>query len=396
MPDLEASSSVEPNVREDEFLAPGTTILQVVPRLVTGGAERGCVDIAAALVRAGCRAIVASAGGGMVHELDRAGALHITLPLATKNPIGIWRNVKRLSDLIATHRVALIHARSRAPAWAAMVAANRCGIPFVTTAHAPYSGGSRLKCWYNAVMAKGDRVIAISDYVARYLTQGYGVGGDRLRTIHRGIDLEFFSPERVSGERMVRISRAWGLPDGMPVVMLPGRLTRWKGADILLQAIAQLPRNDVCCVLVGHPQGRRKWQAELEAMVHELGLSGRVRIAGHCNDMPAAYMLADVVVHASVAPEAFGRVIVEAQAMRRPTIVADTGAVEETVRRGETAWVVPPANPQQMAVAIHQALSLSPRARDQLGATARAFVASRFDRKRMCQKTLAVYQELTN
>lgn len=369
-------------------------ILQVIPELVTGGAERGCIDVAAAIARAGGTALVASAGGPMARELERYGARHLTLPLASKNPFTIWRNAARLAAEIRARGVNLIHARSRAPAWSAMLAAKRCGIPFVTTVHAPYHFKGRLKLRYNSVMAAGDRVIAISEFIYRHVQQTYGVGDDRLRLVHRGIDMVAFAPERLSQERVATLARRWNLPEHQRIVLLPGRLTRWKGHAVLLRALAKLGRKDVRALLVGSDQGRRHYRDELEALATELGLQGQVTIGDHCNDMAAAYFLADVVVSASTEPEAFGRVIVEAQAMGRPVIVSAIGAVAETVVAGETGLVVEADNPDALAEALGTVLALDPLERKAIGQDGIRFVRERFTRERMCAETLAVYSEL--
>jgi len=370
------------------------TILQVIPGLVTGGAERGCIDMAAAIQRAGGRAIVVSSGGPMARELERYGAIHVQMSADSKNPLVIRRNAARLAELITRERVDLIHARSRAPAWSALWAARRTGIPFVTTFHAPYNFAGTLKKTYNSVMAKADRVIAVSQFVADHVRDNYGVGPDRLRLIHRGVDTGILAPEMVTQARMAKLIADWRLPEDQRIVLLPGRLTRWKGQGVLIEAIARLGRRDIRAVLVGADQGRSAYRQELERRIHELGLERQVSIVGHCNDMAAAYMLADVVVSASVEPEAFGRVIVEAQAMGRPVIVSDLGAVKETVVNGETGLVVPPGDPDQLARAIAAVLDLDDLQRRAVGMDAMAYVRGRFTRDRMCDATLAVYAEL--
>jgi glycosyltransferase involved in cell wall biosynthesis len=264
----------------------------------------------------------------------------------------------------------------------------------MTTFHAPYNAQNRLKRLYNSVMARGDRVIAISDFVARHVTSTYGTDPARIRTIHRGIDLEAFNPARVTAERMIKLARRWAVPDGVSVVMLPGRLTRWKGAQVLLRALERLGRRDVCCLLVGADQGRDRYKDEIMAEIRARGLEGVVRLTGNCDDMPSAYMLADVVISASIEPEAFGRVIVEAQAMGRPTIVSDIGAVDETVGRGRTAWVVPAGDADALSAAIGQALALGTDEREALGAAAIEHVRERFDRRTMVARTIEVYREL--
>src|SRR6266403_3362382 len=316
-------------------------VLQIVPRLGSGGAERGTVDIAGALVAAGWTSYVASAGGPLERDLVRAGSTHLTLPLASKNPWQLRRNGAALARLIRRFGIDIVHARSRAPAWSAWSAANATGRHFVTTFHNAYGSGGALKRWYNSVMARGERVIAISQFVADHAARAYGIGPDRLRTIPRGVDLDVFDPDRVGAQRIVSLARQWRLPDGAPVVMLPARLTRWKGGLDLISAIAALGRRDICCLFVG-PEQRRGFRRELEAAIERSGLSGLFRIVEECRDMPAAYMLADVVVSASSEPEGFGRIAVEAQAMGRPVVATDHGGSRETVLPGVTGWLVPP------------------------------------------------------
>ncbi len=263
----------------------------------------------------------------------------------------------------------------------------------MTTFHNAYDASAALKRWYNSVMARGERVIAISDFVAEHAASVYGVGPDRLRTIPRGVDLDLFDPQRVGAERIVSLARQWRLPDGAPVVMLPGRLTRWKGGLDFIEAVAVLGRRDICCVLVG-PEQRRGFRRELEAAIEKHGVGGLFRIAEDCRDMPAAYMLADVVVSASSGPEGFGRVIVEAQAMGRPAVATDHGGARETIIPGVTGWLAPARDPAALAAAIGEALSLSPRQRALLARNAMAHVAGHFTREAMCARTIAVYEEL--
>ncbi|CAO3447754.1 Glycosyltransferase [Azospirillum argentinense] len=369
-------------------------VLQVLPALVTGGAERGCIDVALALAQAGALPLVASEGGPMAAELDRAGIRHITLPLASKNPLVIRRNARKLEAIIRENGVDIVHARSRAPAWSAWLACQATGARYMTTFHAPYNYKNGLKRWYNSVMARGERIIAISDFIRRHILENYAVDPAVIRTIHRGIDPLSFAPERVSSARMIQLAQKWRLPDDKPVILLPGRLTRWKGQTVLIDALAKLGRKDVCALLVGSDQGRTGYRQELEEQVRRAGLEGVVTMTDHCNDMAAAYRLSTVVVSASQEPEAFGRVIAEAQAMGRPVIVSAIGAYQETVIPGETAWVVPPADPEALAKALDEALSLTTEQRDAIGARARAFVAERYTKQRMCADTLAVYAEL--
>ncbi|KZD05388.1 glycosyltransferase family 4 protein [Oceanibaculum pacificum] len=370
------------------------TVLQVLPGLVTGGVERGTVDMADALVQAGWRALVASSGGPMVRELERAGATHITLPLDSKNPFRMRTNARELARLIQEYGVHIVHARSRAPAWSAYWATRRTGTPFVTSFHAPYKITGPVKRWYNSVMTRGDRVIAISNFIGRHIAENYKIDPNLMRVIPRGVDLDRFDPELVSAERMIQLSEAWRLEDGVPVVMLPGRLTRWKGQAVLIQAMAELRDVPALAVLVGSDQGRVAYREELEATVEKLELKSSVRFAGECRDMPAAYMLSDVVVSASTEPEGFGRVSVEAQALGRPVVGSNHGGVAETVLPGQTGWLVPADDPKALAAALRQALALAGEERAAWAARAMEHVRQNYSKQLMCARTIAIYQEL--
>ena len=371
------------------------TILQVLPAMgAGGGVERGTVEIAGAIAARGGRALVASNGGASVHELKRVKAEHIEMPVHSKNPFVMYANIRRLEKLIRDEGVDIVHARSRAPAWSACFAAKRAGVPFVTTFHGTYSAGNALKRKYNSVMAKGERVIAISKFIGGHLHQIYGVPAAKIRIIHRGVNLEHFDPAKVSAERVTELASDWRLEDGFPVVMLPGRLTRWKGQVMFIEAIAKMARRDLRCLLVGGDQGRTEYRQELENLVNSRGLGEIVRIVDHCDDMPAAYMLTDVVVSASTDPEAFGRILVEAQAMGRPVVASDHGGARETVIEGETGWLFPPGDVEALAATLGKVLGMSRETRSALAEKAIANVVRNFSKQGMCDKTLDVYREV--
>ena len=375
-------------------LPPGTVVLQVLPSLETGGVERGTVEIVQAIVAAGGTARVASEGGRLVGAVEQAGGRHVRLPMATKNPVAVWVNAGRLVELMKAEQVGIVHARSRAPAWSALMAVRRTGARFVTTYHGVYNEGVPGKRRYNAVMAKGDRVIAISHYIAELLAARHAVPPARIRIIPRGVDPTLFDPASVSSPRTARLAEAWRLPEGVPVVMLPARLTRWKGGTVLIDAMARLAHADACCVLVGATQGRQRFAKALESQAQALGITARLRLVGHCDDMPAALMLADVVVSASLDPEGFGRAVIEAQAMGRPVIATDHGGAAETVEHFVTGWRVPPGDADALAAALDHALNMQPGDRDALGERARASVCAHYTTAAMQAATLGVYREL--
>ena len=371
------------------------TVLQVLPALVSGGVERGTVDVASALVDAGWRSLVVSRGGPMVRELERVGAEHIELPVHAKSPL-YWRsNYDALVDLIRREQVDLVHARSRIPAWLSLWAARRTRVPFVTTFHQRPEARNALKRYYNGVMTRGDRVIAISHYVADRLLNDYRMDPERLRVIPRGVDIAMFDPEKVPAERMVRLVNKWRIPDDVPVVMLPGRLTNWKGHKLLLQALARLERGSFHCLMVGDDRKSRV-KSSLESLAGSLGLTPYVHFVGRTDDMPAAYKLSDVVVSASLDPEPFGRVMIEAQAMGRPIVAADHGGARESVVPGETGWLFPANDVGALAEALKTALTMSEADRIALSEKAVRHVRDGFSKYQMCARTLAVYGELLN
>lgn len=371
------------------------TILQVLPAMgAGGGVERGTVEIANAIVEAGGRALVASEIGPLVHDLTRAKAEHIVLPMASKNPFVMYRNIERLLAVMKAEKVDIVHVRSRAPAWSVFFACRRLKTPMITTFHGTYSIGNIFKRKYNAVMTYGARVIAISGFIGGHVRRHYGVPVEKIRVIHRGVDIDRFDPEKVSAERVIKLSTDWRLPDGVPIIMLPGRLTRWKGQLVLIDAMAKLGRKDIRCLLVGGDQGREDYRRELERRIMQHGLEEVIRIVDHCDDMPAAYKLTDLVISASTDPEAFGRVVIEAQAMGRPVIASDHGGARETVIVGETGWLADPDDADALALAIDIGLSLDEQARNVMAARAIAHVRENFSKALMCAGTLEVYRDV--
>jgi len=371
------------------------TVLQILPSLGGGGVERGTVEMTAALSEAGWKALVVSSGGSMVRDVERAGGKHIQLPVHSKNPFVMRKNIGRIAAVVSEHGVDLIHARSRAPAWSALGAARRTGTPFVTTVHGPYGFNLPFKRLYNSVMTRGDRVIAISEFIRGYILDNYRkVDPDHIRVIHRGVNIDIFDPAKTSAARVIQLANDWRIPDGVPVVMLPGRLTRWKGHHVLFNALALLKDRPIRCLIVGDDQGRSGYRRELDSLVEKLGLQGVVHIVGDCRDMAAAYKLSDVVVSASTEPEAFGRIVAEAQAIGKPVIAPNHGAAPEILVPEVTGWLVPPNDPQALARALEKALDLDTGARERLAQAAITRVRENFTTAKMCAATIAVYREL--
>lgn len=377
-----------------------------MPELETGGAELSAIEMAAAITGAGGRALVVSQGGRMEGALKAAGGELIRMPVASKAPWQIWRNGREIAKIAQREDVALLHARSRAPAWSTLMAARQTGLPFITTYHGAYGESGAMKRYYNGVMVRGRLVIANSEYIAQLIEDRYQTPRAKIRVIHRGVDAGF-DPALVSAERIKTIRQRWGVGDGLRIVLLAGRLTNWKGQRVLIDAFAQLDReghtDNTVVVLAGDHQGREAYRDQLLEQIEAAGLTGRVLLVGHEDDMPGAFGAAHIAVVASSEPEAFGRTAVEAQAMGCPVIATRHGAPPETViappdagPERQTGWLTQPGDAADLAAHLAEALALPDAARQQLGANARTNVQENFTSSLMKSKTLLVYNEVFN
>jgi len=380
-------------------LPPDFTLLQVVPELETGGAELSALEIADAVVRAGGRALVASRGGRMAARLEADGGRLEPLPAHSKNPLVIMGNAARLAALIRRENVSLVHARSRAPAFSALWAAKAAGVPFVATYHGIYKARSGLKRWYNAVMTRGDLVIANSEFTRAHVLAEHHLDPARVVAIPRGVDLERFDPDHVAPARVDALRQAWGVAPGDPrtKILLAGRLTRIKGQATIVAAAAKLKaqgRADFLILFAGDDQGRSDYRAELVAAIEAAGLQEAIRIVGHCDDMPAAFMLCDLALLPTTVPESFGRAAVEPQAMGRPVIAAAHGGTLETVVDGETGWLAPPGDAEVWAEALARAIDLGPKGRARMGEAAMTRARSLYRVEAMCDATLEAYERV--
>jgi glycosyltransferase involved in cell wall biosynthesis len=377
----------------------GKTILQVAPELSAGGVERTVLEVTEAIVAAGGRALLVSKGGRLEPQFTALGGNLFRMDAKSRNPLTIWMNAGKMEKLIREQKVDLVHARSRAPAWSAFRAARRANVPFVTTYHGAYSGTRGLKRRYNSVMAAGDVVIANSEWIAEHIRVLHNLPASRIVTIPRGVDLDVFDPAKVDAARIRAIRQGWGLSDGdtRAVLLLPGRLTEWKGQRLALQALSMLAlqeRAGLMLIMAGDAQGRLDYVASLEDMIADLGLAACARIAPHIDDMPAALLAAEIVLSPSLRPEAFGRVAVEASAMQRPVIVADHGGGRETVVEGVTGARAAPGDPAALAGAIRALLSLSLDARASMGKAGRRQAEMHFSKQGLQAATLSVYKSL--
>jgi glycosyltransferase involved in cell wall biosynthesis len=382
------------------------TILQIIPQLDTGGAELSAVEIAEAVMRAGGRALVlAEPGGRLAPRIAAAGGEVVAFPAATKNPLRMLANARAIARLVQEQGVALVHARSRAPAWSALMAARHTGVPFVTTYHGAYGETNAAKRLYNGVMARGDVVIANSGYTADLVAQRYGTSRQRIAVIHRGVDPHRFDPGRYTPEQLSALRARWGVDAAAPIILLAARLTGWKGQSVLIEAAARLKAagklGSTVIVLAGDAQGRNAYVQELHAQAAEAGLERQVHMVGHIEDVAAAFLTAHVTVVGSTSPEAFGRSAIEAAAMGCPVIATAIGAPPETVlaepkvaKDVATGWMVPPGDAGALAEHLAIALTLAPAERIAMAARARAHVLANFTVAAMQRRTMAVYDRL--
>ena len=383
------------------------TILQIVPHLDTGGAELSAVEIADAVVRAGGRALVlAEPGGRLGSRIVGCGGELVAFPAASKNPIRMLANARAITRLARAQDVDLIHAKSRAPAWSALLAARGANAPFVTTYHGAYNETNAAKRFYNSVMARGDLTIANSGYTADLIAQRYGTSRQRIQVIHRGVDTRRFDPAQIAPDRLAALRASWDVNDAAtPIVLHMARLTGWKGQSVLIEAAARLRQagalNNAVVVLAGDAQGRTAYVQGLQDQVAQAGLQSSVRLVGHVDDVPTAFLAAHVAVVASTEPEAFGRAAIEAAAMGCPVIATAIGAPPETVlaepevpRASATGWLVPAGDAQALADRLALALALPGTERAAMGDRARAHVLAQFTVEAMQRRTLAVYDRL--
>ena len=378
------------------------TILQVVPRLGAGGAERTTLEMARAIVSAGGRALVGTASGRLAVDIERAGGEIITLPVHRRDPVSILRAAGMLGRLIEKESVDLVHARSRAPAWSAGLAARRAGRPFVTTFHGIHPATSPFKRWYNSGLVRSDIVIANSRFTAERIATNYGVAGSKVRVIPRGADLNTLNPNANIAGRVNRLVENWGLENADPGVkfLLPARLTPWKGQMVAVEAVSLLKSKlnagklpGLTLVLCGGVQGNRDYEAALRAKIDERGVRDMVHMVGETADMPAAYCWADIVLAPSVRAEPFGRTAVEAGAMGKPVVASNHGGALETVVDRETGLFAKPGDAQELADAMVQ-LACDGALREKLGQQGQARVRALYSSAVMCDATLSVYREL--
>ncbi len=393
-------TEIEKKTTPGKTTADKTVVMQILPALQSGGVERGTIDIAKALKKSDFKPIVISNGGIMVYQLNEANITHIRLPTNKKNFFTILGNINKIAKLIREYQVDIVHVRSRAPMWSAYFACKKTNTKLVSTVHGTYSLNFfnwkifPLKKLYNSIMFRANKVIVVSEFIKDYALQNYGQNlQENITVIHRGVELNYFNPEKVSKNRIINLSKKWNLPEDKKIILMPARFTSWKGHEFLIEALMKLS-NDFFCIMVGSDHGHKKFRRKIENRIVKENLVGKVKIVGPCEDMPAAYTIAHIVISASTKPEAFGRISIEAQSAGKIVIATNIGGSLETITDGKTGFLVNVGNVDQLTQLIDKALEMKKEETDVIGTAARKNAEENFSNQRMCDETIKIYKSL--
>ena len=371
------------------------TILQVVPALISGGVERGTLEIAKNIVRVGHNSIVISAGGPMVDSLVDSGSEHITLNVASKNPITIWKNARKVANIIRSRNISIVHARSRAPAWSCYMAAKATNVKLITTFHGIYNFKNFLKKFYNSVMTEGRSVIAVSNFVKKHIVDNYKVDPNRITVIHRGVNHHEFSKDKLLEDKLSRYREKYRVPADTPVLLLPSRMTRWKGHMVLIDALEKIKHLNFCCIMAGDLAKHPTYVSRIKEKIHQYKLQSHIQLFGNEPDIISLYGISDIVLSTSIEPEAFGRTIIEAQAMEKIVIATNIGGACETIQDGLNGFHVEPNDSIALAQKIERCLSLIGSEQEKsMTMNARRTASEKFSLEKMLKNTLAIYNQV--
>ena len=378
-------------------------VLQVIPKLGYGGAETGCYDIAHYLTEKNCSSFIVTSGGKLLKFVKRNKVKIFRLPVHSKNPFVIILNTIALSLLILINNINIVHARSRAPAWACYLACLITRRHFITTFHGTYNYKSYLKKFYNSVMLRSKLTIAGSNFIFNHITENYNNFLHRkkkLRVIYRGINLDYYNQKNISILKLERLKKEWEISPNKFTILLPGRLTSWKGQEKLIESLNILVEDynitNFQAIVLGSDQGRKVYKKKLINLVQRYRLSQKVKFIEHCTEMPVAYALADVIISTSIEPEAFGRVSVEAQAMGKPIIASNLGGSKETILEGKSGFLYKHDDPRELAKSLNAVIELDQDQLNFIGNEGRKNVTKKFDVESMCDSTLREYKKLLN
>ena len=378
-------------------------VLQVIPRLGYGGAETGCYDLAHYLYEQKCKSYIVTSGGELLEYIDKKKVKLIKLPVQTKNPILIIINSIILAVLILFLNISIVHARSRAPAWSCYIATKLTARKFVTTFHGTYNFKSSIKKFYNSIMVKSDLLIAGSNFIFSHISENYKRflnSKKKFLVIFRGINTEYFDADTIKLKNVEKLKNSWKIEENKKIILLPGRLTAWKGQEMFIEAInlfqLKNPELDYVAVILGNDQGRTVYRKKLERLVQQFNLTQKIKFVDNCRDMPLAYHISDVIVSSSIEPEAFGRVSVEAQAMKKPIIASNIGGSKETVIDNKTGLLFDSGNPKSLCDKLDEIIKLDSLTLDLMGREGRKNVINRFNIDKMCLNTYSEYKKLIN
>tara|TARA_Y100001970_G_scaffold279845_1_gene387868 strand:- start:3026 stop:4174 length:1149 start_codon:yes stop_codon:yes gene_type:complete len=376
-------------------------VLQVIPRLGYGGAETGCYDIAHFLAEKKCKSYIITTGGPLLKFIRKDRVKVLRLPVRSKNPILILLNTILISLIIIFLRIDIVHARSRAPAWSCFFSCKITRTKFVTTFHGIYNFSNKLKKFYNSVMVRSDLIIAGSNYVFNHIHKNYSNlinDQKRLLVIFRGINTQYFDNSNITNDKVQKFNSILNLSSEKVKILLPGRLTRWKGQEMFIQSLNLLKKKynkkNFQAIIVGSHQGRKVYFKKLVSATEQYGLKNDVFFLQHVNEMPVAYYVSDIVVSSSIEPEAFGRVSVEAQAMRRPILASNHGGSKETIIDGNSGFLFENNNPQALAENLNKLIEMDKDKLQSIGNEGRKNILKKFDVEQMCYSTFLEYKKL--
>ena len=378
-------------------------VLQVIPKLGYGGAETGCYDIAHYLPENDCGSYIATSGGELLKFIDKKKVKIIKLPVHSKNPLIIFFNFLALIWVILINNISIVHARSRAPAWSCLFAAKITGRKFVTTFHGTYNFNSKIKKFYNSVMVRSDLIIAGSNFIFSHIKENYTKYLDakkKLLVIFRGINVDYFDPTTKLDNDEKKLLNEWKIKKDKKIILLPGRLTGWKGQEIFIEAVnlvnIELGYEAFYAVILGSDQGRDLYKKKLLRLTEQHRLINQVKFIDHCKDMALAYKVSDIVVSASIEPEAFGRVSVEAQSMEKPIIASNIGGSNETVIDEKTGFLFESNNAKSLSKKILKVLSMDEASLQSIGKEGRKNIIQKFNVEKMCFSTYSEYKRILN
>ena len=378
-------------------------VLQVIPKLGYGGAETGCFDIAHYLPENNCGSYIVTSGGELLKFINKDKVKIIKLPVQSKNPVIIFINFLALIGIILFNDISIVHARSRAPAWSCLFAAKITGRKFVTTFHGTYNFNNKLKKFYNSVMVRSDLIIAGSNFIFSHIKENYSKylnAKKKLLVIFRGINVDYFDPTTKLDSDEKKLLKKWQIEKDKKIILLPGRLTGWKGQEVFIEAInlvnIELGYEAFYAVILGSDQGRDIYKKKLIRLTEQYRMTNQIKFIDHCKDMALAYKVSDIVVSASTEPEAFGRVAVEAQSMEKPIIASNIGGSNETVIDKKTGFLFESNNAKSLSQKISKILSLDEESLRSIGIEGRKNIIQKFNVEKMCFSTYSEYKKILN